>query len=615
MPLSLPTLVESLAFPSRDDESARGLIMRVAEDNFCTSTEISTWLGLTNTRSTLHGDIHDAAARLGIPAERFAAMGLADGHNEAFLNHWVPSRLLLRRDMAVCPACLAEEPYHRRVWDHVQLKVCPHHRIELVRVCATCASEGRTGTMAWCRSDMLHCSKGHPLVGQPVEAAPAWRGHAAVYRYCGIPCEGPDFPEALQALPLQALLDLLSFFGRMELVVARGNPAAFRGAGTTTDARVLETGAEIALGWPDSFNGLANGVRAAQPSKKGLSRRYDRLHRFVHGSVGQPYENMLKEAYATHLASQADISDRAFPEFLVMPSTVGKALQRVEAAEALGLGHRAFRSLMESELWNGFTPLLRGVDREELYLRDEVMALRRKLDRLVTPSTLSEHLGLGRGKGKQMADAGLLPVYGWNRHSKRNETRSICLSDADELFGRVVGAARLGAPVCLITFTGLLNRVAARRVVEFPDMMRALLSGALPVWITEADRSGFASLGFEEDDVVRLLDRLAGPEASGKICLGDVARRLGIAADGVHALVGAGLLPEPDRKGGLVFEVDAILAFEASYFIDHPRARKPGVSCKEFRTELAGAGRKPLLTVSVRNSSVRAEVYPRRCAS
>jgi hypothetical protein len=612
MPRSVPaTLVASLAFPPREDESARGLIVRVAADNLCTATEISAWLGVTDVRSPLGGDLEGAAALLGMPAARFAAMGAVDGETERLLGHAVPTGFLPRWDMAVCPACLAEEPYHRRIWDHGQMGVCPRHRVALRRTCATCLGEGRRGVLTWRRSDMLYCSEGHLLAAQPTDAALGWRGHAALHRHCGLPCEGPDFPAEMRSLPLQALLDIVLFLGRMDLVVARGNPESISGAEMAADPRILEAGAEIAFGWPASFHLLADRVREARLGEAGLSKVYGHLHRFVHHSVGQPYEAMLKAAYAAYLASQPDVSDRAFPDFLEPPVGVGRSLRRSEAAEVLGLGHRAFRRLMASELWNGFTPLLRGADSELLYLRQEVAALRTRLDRLATPSALDGLLGIGRGRGRQIVDAGLVPVFGWNRHSKRNETRSVDVADADALFRAVADVARQDAPECPVGFAALVNRAMARRVVAFPNLMRALVSGAIAVWVLEPWRPGFASLGFEDVEVVRLLDRLSNPEASGKIYLGDVGRRLGVSSDGVRALVGAGLLPEPRKAGGLVFEASAVSAFSVSYVLDRELARLRGVGVTKITGELAAAGKRPVLTVGVRNVAAGAGVYRR----
>lgn len=195
------------------------------------------------------------------------------------------------------------------------------------------------------------------------------------------------------------------------------------------------------------------------------------------------------------------------------------------------------------------------------YRRDDILTLKGKLDRLVPPHTLDELLGIGRGKGRQLCDAGLIPFYLWSRHHKRGEERSVDTNDVEVFFDQVRRLCLKGAPAQPVSLTTVLNKAAARRVLSFGDVIRSILAGELRGYVAEPNKFGFASMLFEEEHVTGILERLAHPSRSGKMCLVDVARYLGMRAQGVHDLVTAELLPEPTFNGAWTFNASAVEAF------------------------------------------------------
>ncbi len=125
------------------------------------------------------------------------------------------------------------------------------------------------------------------------------------------------------------------------------------------------------------------------------------------------------------------------------------------------------------------------------------------------------------------------------------------------------------APARPITFTAVLNRVAARRVISFTDIIQSFLSGELRGYVAEPDKPGLASLSFEEAQVGQVLDHLAHPSRSGKMCLSDVAKHLDMRAKEVHDLVTAKQIPHPRFNGAWVFDAVAVEVYRHSRTASH----------------------------------------------
>ena len=141
-----------------------------------------------------------------------------------------------------------------------------------------------------------------------------------------------------------------------------------------------------------------------------------------------------------------------------------------------------------------------------------------------------------------------------------------------------------------MSFTIVLNRAAARRVLSFADVFRCILSGQLRGHLAAPGMPGFESLSFEEEDVIQVLAEISSPSRTGKMCLGDAVRALKLPAPAVHQLVAAKLLPEPTRHGGCLFDADAVEGFRTLFVTDVELARQKGAEPAEIRVAMAVMG-------------------------
>ena len=592
------SLVTMLPFPPMPDESARGLVVRLAEDNLCSSSQMCEWLGIPK----IDGDLVDpvpAAKVMGIDPGMLAAMGFADGDKEAFLGHRVPRLSALRHFMRVCTACLSEAPYHRRIWDHHQIDACPIHRAKLQDRCTGCTTTART---RWKRCHMLFADCGHDLSCQPVQGAGDCVGAAVVYRHCGLPCDGPDLPPAFSGLGMQDLLDLLFFLGRIDVVVARGNPGGLQPRSMRRAGSILDAGARIALGWPEAFDDLAVRVKAAYPDATGTGSQYGYLHRFIERCGDAPYARLLRDAYANHLAGRADVSAPAWPIFLERPFAATQTVSTLTARHLLGLGWKSFVSLRAQPLWTDLKPVLSGRNGTAQFRRDDVLALGAVLARLVSPYIADRQLGFGEGRVSQLIDAGLIPVHMWNRGAKNCEPRSLDSRDVAGLFADVARLCRPTAPTTPVPFRAVVKMVMSRSAVGFPELIRCLLEGTLRGHLRTGGQD-FAGIVFEDAEVDEVLDRMGPPPPDAGISMSGFAGKLRIPATAVDQLIAAGLLDKPAPGETTRFGKLAAERFLSEFTLDRALARTKKYRPKRVREELARIGVSPVAIINIRREA------------
>ena len=589
-------LVDYLLFPPQYDESARGLVVRLAESNLLSSLQMCDWLGLPRIDTALL-DPSGAARKIGIEPAAFAAMGFTVGETERFLGHAVPPQMAMRHVMRVCPACLADSPYHRRIWDHQQLEACPIHRTMLLDLCPECTIGGR---IRWARGRLVEGDCGHDLTRQAAGPAGDCIGTAAVYRYCGLACDGPDFPPSFSGLPLQDLLELLFFLGRTDVLVAQGNPGSLPPRRAWSDGTVLDAGVQIALGWPKAFGDLAERVRATYPDVPGVMAQYGYLHRFVLRCGKAPYGDMLRTAYAAHLAGRGDVSAAAWPIFLPRPEVETASVSTLTARELLGLGWKSFTAMRRLPLWTGLKPLLSGRNGTPQYDRRDVVAIGAVLKRLVSPNRAEQAIGLAQGRMTELIDAGIVPVHLWNRNHRNGEGRSVDTADLFALLASVRRHCTEAPPECPISFNQFLAFAQGRSVIGFPEIIRALASGEIRGHMPAGTTPAFRSLLFDGRQAGDLLDRMASSAMAGRVYLIDVMKSLGLPAAAVHHLVGQKLLPEPERRNAYLFDGEAVERFRVTFVYDTAIAVKKGVTPAEVRKSMAAVDISPAVTLTVK---------------
>lgn len=85
-------------------------------------------------------------------------------YKHEFLGRWQ----VLGRYQKVCPKCLIQRGYVRKLWDIDLVSVCPVHRTRLIRQCANCNCE-----ISWFRKSHCFCRCGLPFTDQLISGNPS----------------------------------------------------------------------------------------------------------------------------------------------------------------------------------------------------------------------------------------------------------------------------------------------------------------------------------------------------------------------------------------------------------------------------------------------------------
>jgi hypothetical protein len=588
----MTNLVDRLPFPPQRDESLQGLIMRLADDNLCSTREFSTWLGAVFP-NLVDLDYRQAGARLGIEPSALAALNHASMATETSVGGGdLQERIAVDASaglqtgpyMRWCPMCLAEKPYHRRMWHHRQLQVCPRHKVILSATCISCVEEGCTGVHSWMSVGVSRCAAGHALDRQPLgPSVPDCTGTAAVYRSCGVACPGPEFPPEFTALPASQLVELLLAFGRLQLVVVERNRHKLHSRDMARDHRVLEAGARIAFEWPSAFQALATDIRSIYPAVGRLSEQYGQLHRLV---ASCKKADFIRVAYADHLLARDDAGELDWPLFLPKPPRATGSVTRADARLLLGLGANSFGKLLKTDLWSDVEVVLSTIAGLE-YSRFDVVRLRTTLDRMITPTAVDKLLGMPAGCGTALCDTGLLATVPWNRHSRNGVTTSVDTAEAKALFERICSAGSKEPPHEPVTFETLVRSAVNRQVIRLDDLMRQVAGGRPRGFLSHPGRPGFEGLVFEKVDAVRVLDELSTPEASGLILLGDLARVVRIPPAAIREMIKSKLLGSHPASRCMVFPASIVANITRRFVCGADLAELAGLAAREACDRLA----------------------------
>jgi len=550
----MPVLSENEPRPMRIErkagESLRGFIVRLAENEGCNSDQMRDWLGLSRLAKRLLGPAPHAAALAQVDVDEFERMGLESSGQVWVAGCKVPSGMVVRTHMQICPACLAQDGFHRSVWEFSLLPVCPIHRIKLID---RCPAEGCGTRLSWSRWSLKRCICETDLSSV---AAPENEGQCLastlLYRRLGIPVDGPELPDDFRALSVEDLIGLMAFLGRTELVAGRGNPYGLRSRAMSNDDRSLNAGAATLLRWPDAFDELAELVKLARSAKSG-SAKFGYLHRFIATSGHRSFGHILRTAYRNFLLLKQGVEPEALPAFLDLGKGDRKHLTAAEANKLLDMSPEIVARLKASPLWSGIEAKAVRRGKQKLLLRVDVEAVASRVAGLITFREADRMLGFRKGSSGRLTllvDAGLIEAVPFCV-SRETHRSSVDRSSVEALLTTIQLHVTDKRPVDPITFSEIYVRTANHYAVKAPFLIlfKLLIEGKLRGFVADPNQAGVDRLVFERTDADVAIKKIVGAAQSAMIPMNSAAKLLKLRTPTIHGLIDAGLLPPAGRNG------------------------------------------------------------------
>ncbi len=212
------------------------------------------------------------SARMDLGALEAISFGYSGVDDGVFRGRSLDTIILTKRKYPrrrVCPACLAEKPVHRAIWDLDFTSVCPVHLLVLPHACRTCGKD-----LKWGFGSLTHCRCNADLT--KMEAPPVSEdeaaGTAAVHGLLGDERFDAEAGDIRSLEPFVGMEEgrIVEFIYRTGLEVLGQRPVAFSfasGIPPGSEHTALNEGVKTMRDWPEAFGVMIADMtsRTAEP--------------------------------------------------------------------------------------------------------------------------------------------------------------------------------------------------------------------------------------------------------------------------------------------------------------------------------------------------------------
>lgn len=220
--------------------------------------------------------------------------------------HPVPRYTLRLQRPKVCPLCLSEKPYARRMWDLAPITVCPIHKVLLYDKCPTCSRK-----ISWHRKSLFECRCGRdwrrdsPSIVSEDELEVA----RTIYALCEIPLQGTTHfrPEPIAALRLDEYLTSLFFIAGQFIGIMDTRGKRLATSLTNPEIHsVLHKASQVFQDWPNNFYAFLDWKRESTPDirhERGLRRDFGQYKSALYVQLSADCYNFLRQAFEEYIAT------------------------------------------------------------------------------------------------------------------------------------------------------------------------------------------------------------------------------------------------------------------------------------------------------------------------
>jgi hypothetical protein len=467
----------------------------LAEQELCSSDDMRGWLKAKRAAVGLLEPSPAMAALTGVAFEKLQLMGMDGAKGAAILGVPVPSKMVTRRLMRACPSCLAEDCFHRSIWELGLLRVCPHHRRELIERCPGCGT-----SLRWQRSHIGFCHCDTVLSEAPfVPAVHGCDTAEAIYSVFEIATGAPDLPDEFRQLPFRDLLEVLAFLGRMDRVVASGGAATTKARCAGYDMRDLDAAVRMVRGWPRSFEDLIRRVAVVRSHLRGQFVLRP-LQSFVARNAHRSYGPILMQALQDFLVCNHGAVDVSIRLKSSKPRILPSYVDNARAMEILKLSRESFKVFRKNPLWAPIQAMSEWTGDNEVFPEEPIRALEPLLSGMISSHSAGVTLGLGGFSWSSWSDipeVGLLEVRDYD--GRRTLSGRVQKSAVEALLAELERHVIDVPPKDPVSIDHVYERIRERRVTSTPmaALFRLLMAGHLRGYPAKPDERGLRRLVFE----------------------------------------------------------------------------------------------------------------------
>jgi predicted RNA-binding Zn-ribbon protein involved in translation (DUF1610 family) len=520
----------------------------------------------------------------------------------------LPSHFLVPTKVRICPECIAENSFHRQVWDLAFVHDCPLHKLPLLDHCPSCHHK-----ISWEHTGLIACTS----CGAEIERKKRQRSSAGdtstlsrILSWIG-GMEGTERPRDVPAVGKE-----WSFPALMEFVVAMGRAACVedgialapgRSFADPNIGQFLTRGLEIADEWPQRFRNLIDRRLGRTERSGSMTVQLGHfMHIASHGS--KEWRGIVRSELIDALARHPHVPCQPNGDFgKEVLKRRGRCTLK-EAQEILAVDQKRFASIRDSDAWKAIEA---SADGAGLLLTQAVDDLAQEIDGVMSMAELGTMLGLAdKDHLRRIANCSVFKTMRNQGHYDQR-TKHICKSDA-AAFVDIINRAppKKASDFRLVGFKEAVA-LACQRGIEIGQVAELIGSGDL-VAACRDGKAGLSGLFFNKADALGFFDQLAAKQM-GSISVREAANELLILEREAYQLAKLGFLEttymqgKGNLRGQRVLKRD-LEEFDAVYV----SAKKLAVERGEDLQAVRGWIRRELRFVANPRVHQRVEVFPRR---
>lgn len=390
------------------EESLQGFVMRLAERN-AHRTPISLLKRadkkVRNVEQVSFGKVCiPALAELAaVPTEVLEALVYAqvDSRFRFFRGNSLHQDHFYPQPRRACPLCLAENPFHRAIWDLSTVTVCPVHKVRLISGCMTCGRK-----LGWRMVPLYKCRCGADIRKMPCAPVPEENlaGTSAVLRLLGM--QSGSYPDVFRTISANDGISLIASLGWF-IHFHRGRPNFQAMPAYVDTPRLLSDGYSACSDWPTSFQGFMERLQQGandRPGRYGVLKQLGPLAEWLKvAPLG--IRNLLLDEVQRHFGSRCDLARRRGTTFDDGNSAY---IPIAQAARLIGIEQLKMRNVL---IRRGLTaqPFGGGKGVPIMVDRTKIEEIAEDYRNLVLKVHVRPAIGCSRKIADAILDAGFIP--------------------------------------------------------------------------------------------------------------------------------------------------------------------------------------------------------------
>lgn len=503
----------------------------------------------------------------------------------------------------VCPMCLQESNYYRKIWDIVLVTVCPVHKNLLLDKCLKCGERiewrRRFVSVCTCKFDW-RSARASIVEDTEVEIA------RQIHHLCGLSGGEYNSKRLIETSPLcnlglENLASALLFIGSqfVDLMDSSGKKIGSNRWNSEIHTLLIKA-FKVFEHWPENYYRFLDwrrGYRNGTQYTRGLRKDFRDYEFQFYNTPFLSHLKFMHDEFEEYLLTYWDGGYTSPLKRLSQAGHRSKYVSRKEAERVLRIDGRGINSLLE-------VGKLKGIVRAEaktrfiLIERGSLIAFKNELDNSLSLCKTARLLSLTRSQVKDLIQCGLLnPLRGPSVDGCSNW--SIRYKEVEELLNTTGESVPKKLGKIMHRMIGFLPALRKLRYVgvEPVQFLQAIIKGEI-VPRQEIAAPGFQRFLFSERDIMnygqqklRLL--------MGEVCnASETAGLLNISADAAYTLMKAGILAAQKRRFGnrdvwLVRKED-IEVFKSNYVSLSELANEIGTSTVYLLKMLVRSRIKPM---------------------